>query len=390
MKIIHVVSGMDPRAGGISQAVRTMIRGLDGLGVVSEVVSTGLPSSTANDSFNTHFTGPGKTSWQFSLALSNWLRQNITRYDAVLVHGLWQHHTYAVYHALARIPGVRPRLFVMPHGMLDPWFQKAKGRKIKAIRNWLIWHVFEQRVIHMADGLLFTCETEKQLARTTFRPYRPKSERVVGLGVDAPPTYDREMNRAFAKRSTAANRRYLLFLGRIDVKKGVDLLLTAYLDLKTRRDDLPALVIAGPGMDTPFGVHLRKLARADPDVTFPGMLSGNAKWGAFYGCEAFVLPSHQENFGIAVVEALACGKPVLISDQVNIWQQIEDHGGGLIAKDTAEGIREMLLEWLSLAGANKALLSFQARTIYREHYAVPQAAEKLYRALVQPEIPVLT
>ncbi len=59
------------------------------------------------------------------------------------------------------------------------------------------------------------------------------------------------------------------------------------------------------------------------------MLTGDLKWGAFRAAEAFVLPSHQENFGIAVVEALACGKPVLISDKVNIWREIVEDGAGL-------------------------------------------------------------
>ena len=92
-------------------------------------------------------------------------------------------------------------------------------------------------------------------------------------------------------------------------------------------------MIAGPGLDTAFGREMRQLAESlcpqpstltpQPAVFFPDMLTGDAKWGALYGCEAFVLPSHQENFGIAVVEALACGKPVLISNQVNIWREIE-------------------------------------------------------------------
>ena len=68
---------------------------------------------------------------------------------------------------------------------------------------------------------------------------------------------------------------------------------------------------------------------ANSRITFTGMLSGNLKWGAFAAAEAFILPSHQENFGIAVAEALACGTPVLISDQVNIWREIVQDGSGL-------------------------------------------------------------
>jgi glycosyltransferase involved in cell wall biosynthesis len=73
------------------------------------------------------------------------------------------------------------------------------------------------------------------------------------------------------------------------------------------------------------------------------MLKGDVKWGAFYASEAFALPSHQENFGIAVAEALACGKPALLADKVNIAPQIAADGAGLMQPDTQEGTDELLL-----------------------------------------------
>jgi glycosyltransferase involved in cell wall biosynthesis len=83
------------------------------------------------------------------------------------------------------------------------------------------------------------------------------------------------------------------------------------------------------------------------------MLSGEAKWGAFYGCEVFVLPSHQENFGLAIVEALACSKPVLISNQVNIWREIQDFNAGIVADDTLEGTINLLGSWVYYADWRK-------------------------------------
>lgn len=383
MKIIHVVSGMDPKAGGISQAIRTMIGGLTDQGIYSEVVSVGseMGDHETNDPFPIHFTGPGKSAWQFSAGLQSWLNKNLAHYDAVLVHGLWQYHTYAVYQAINTINGPRPKVYVMPHGMLDPWFQQAKGREIKSLRNWLIWKFLEHRIIHLADGIFFTCETERKLARQTFSPYYPKSELVVGLGVHRPPPYTLEMQEAFSKACNVKNQRYLLFLGRIDEKKGVNLLVDAYLSLKSEGYDLPPLVIAGPGMDTPFGISIKKQALYDKEIYFPGMLSGPAKWGAFYGCEAFLLPSHQENFGIAVVEAMACSRPVLISDQVNIWREIENNGGGLVEKDTSDGVRNLLVNWLSLSQTERAHMSSKARKAFLGDFSVEKAAGKLGKVL---------
>ena len=391
MKIIHVTSGMDPKAGGVSQAIRTMIKGLSNLGVNNEVVCMGnMPEQglAEADNFTIHYVGPGKTGWQFNTKMLEWLKLNTTAYDIVLVHGLWLYHSYAVYRAFKNQGDETPKIFVMPHGMLDPWFQKAKGRKIKAIRNWIFWKLIENRIVHKADGLLFTCETEKLLARKTFSPYHPKSEKVVGLGVDVPPVATAKMEQAFLEKCPLGNRdKFLLFIGRIHEKKGVELLVRSYLALKSEGYGLPQLVIAGPGLETPYGQHIKKLAAKDKAIFFPGMLTGNAKWGAFYGSEAFILPSHQENFGIAVVEALACNKPVLITDQVNIWREIKSNHGGMIENDTLEGVKRLLKRWAKLSPVEKKNMSEKAGKVYTEYFSTSQAAIKLFEAVFQQHTP---
>ena len=246
----------------------------------------------------------------------------------------------------------------MPHGMLDPWFQRDKSRRLKAIRNSIYWWLFERRALNSADALLFTCEEELRLARTTFGGYRPKREINIGYGIAEPPVFEMQMREAFqGKCPELGNNRYLLFLGRIHPKKGVDLLIRAYAEvLKTDKlkTPLPDLVIAGPGWETSYGRQMRQLMDAAnceilpenaPRIHSVGMLEGDSKLGALFGCEAFVLPSHQENFGISVVEALACGKLVLISNKVNIWREIVEAGAGIVGDDTVEGIKNLLASW---------------------------------------------
>lgn len=383
MKLLHVVSSMDPKSGGVSQAVRTIIEGLSGENLTNEVVCTDtLHTYPIGDDFKTYFLGPGKSSWHYTSKLMSWLNENVRNYDAILVHGLWQYHTYAVYQATRNVDKKLFRIFVMPHGMLDPWFQRAKGRKIKAIRNWFFWKFIENKIINKSNGLFFTCETEKLLAKETFFPYTPQKEHVVGLGVQSPPAFKTEMQIEFAKKCDVDGKPYILFLSRINVKKGVDLLITAYMALKAKGFDLPVLVVAGPDLETPYGQQMLQLANNDPDIRFPGMLSGDAKWGAFYGCETFVLPSHQENFGIAVVEAMACGKPVLISDQVNIYREIEEGEGGLVAKDSLEGTKELLLKWISMDDSEKQQMASNAVKLYSNLYSVAPAARRLKEALL--------
>lgn len=385
MTILHITADMDPRAGGVCQAVRTMVAGLAARGVRSEVASLDDPAApyVAAEPFPMHALGPGRGPWAYSPRLGPWLDANLGRFDAVLVHGLWLYAGYAARQAWRRRGAARPPLFVMPHGMLDPYFQRAPGRRLKAARNWAYWKLVEGPVVNEATGVLFTCEEERRLARVPFRPYRPRRELVVGLGVEEPPAFAPAMRAALADiLPTAPERPYLLFLSRLHEKKGADLLVRAYA-AGAAGPDAPPLVVAGPGLDTPYGRAVRALAAGAPAgaVAFPGMVAGAGKWGAFYGAAAFVLPSHQENFGIAVVEALACGKPVLISNQINIWREIEAAGAGLVADDTPAGTHDLLARWARLPAAEQQAMGRRARAAYEQYFAIGPAADRLLAAL---------
>jgi glycosyltransferase involved in cell wall biosynthesis len=107
------------------------------------------------------------------------------------------------------------------------------------------------------------------------------------------------------------------------------------------------------------------------------MLSGDLKWGAFREAEVFVLPSHQENFGIAVVEALACGTPVLISRPVNIWREIESSGAGLVDSDTVEGCTRLLEQWLNLGDQAKMEMAARAVESFKQNFEITQTAVSL-------------
>jgi glycosyltransferase involved in cell wall biosynthesis len=334
----------------------------------------------AADNFTIHALGRGRGVWNFNPALLPWLKAHQADYDAVILNGLWQYQCYAVWKAAqaTKLP-----YYVFPHGMLDPWFQKLSVRPLKTIRNWMAWKLVEHRVVNHASALLFTCEEERRLARLPFRPYRPKREIVVGLGLPEPPPCQPAMQAAFAEKCPALNGHpYLLFLGRIHEKKGVDALIQAYAALG-RRDEtapLPKLVIAGPDLHLPYGQKMRRLATEtcpEHSVFWPGMLAGDAKWGALYHCDVSVLPSHQENFGISVVETLACGRPVLISDQVNIWREIQAAGAALVQPDSVAGARALLTDWFRLPPGTRSTMAARAKTCFENCFSLQSATQKL-------------
>jgi glycosyltransferase involved in cell wall biosynthesis len=395
MKILHVIASMDPEGGGVSQALRNIIPELDKLGVSSVVASLDHPSASylGKDIFQIIALGPSITSWRYSSKLIPYLKKNSSNFTHVIVHGLWQFHGYAVWHVIQnkiRRGKSTPKFFIIPHGMLDPYFQKAPERKLKALRNLLIWNLFEAKIINQANGILFTCETELRLARETFPNYKPTKELNVSFGIQPPPLKTEVLESAlFSSFPQIKSNNYILFLGRIDSKKGVDLLIKAYENVycnDLNDEQIPYLVIAGPGIETEFGKNLKKVVDSNEKlsklVIFTGMLKGHAKWALFYNCEVFVLPSHQENFGIAVAEAMACNAPVLISNQVNIWREIFNSGGGLIANDNLQGTIELLSVWRKLSASEKQSMGQKARLCFENQFSITPATKILFQTLL--------
>ena len=139
------------------------------------------------------------------------------------------------------------------------------------------------------------------------------------------------------------------------------------------------LVIAGPdeeGLRPELEAQAKRLGIASR-VHWTGMLEGDLKWGAFHAAEAFVLPSHQENFGIAVVEALACGVPVLISDKVNIWPDIAHDEAGIVNADTAEGTYRSMAALLAMQPEERRRMISNGIACFRARYEMKRTAQAL-------------
>jgi glycosyltransferase involved in cell wall biosynthesis len=320
-----------------------------------------------------HALGPSSSGYGYNGKLVPWLKENASRFDAVIVNGLWQYHSFGAWRAL-RNAGVP--YFVFTHGMLDPWFKRTYP--LKHLKKWIYWPLAEYRVLRDAQAVLFTSEEERLLARKSFWLYRA-NEHVIAYGTTPPPNDTAQLRERFlAANPELRGRRVLLFLSRIHVKKGCDLLIRALAGFAAAQPALH-LVVAGPDQ-TGWVEALQQLAHrlgVSDRVTWPGMLRGDMKWGAFYAAEAFILPSHQENFGIAVAEALGCGRPVLISDKVNIWREVQSHGAGIVASDTEEGTLKLLREWLSLTSDQRSTMGRNARALFEERFTVDAMAAGL-------------
>jgi glycosyltransferase involved in cell wall biosynthesis len=379
MKILHLVATIDPRTGGPLEGVRQCGAQLMSMGHLVEVASLDAPDAEFLRAFPlpVHALGPSHGHYRYTPRLVPWLREHAARFDAVIVNGLWQYHSLGAWKAL-HSTGVP--YYVFAHGMLDPWFKRAYP--LKHLKKWLYWPWAEYRVLRDARGVLFTTEDERILARRSFWLYRA-TERVVSFGTSAPPHDATRLRDLFwATYPELKNKRVILFLGRIHVKKGCDLLIRAFAHIAQSEPDTH-VVIAGPdctGWMATLKAQAEELGIANR-ITWPGMLQDDHKWGAFYASDAFILPSHQENFGIAVAEALGCGVPALISDKVNIWREVEADGAGFVASDTPAGTEQNLTRWLALNPASQRRMRAQAVETFNARFTIEAMSKDLLSVL---------
>jgi len=372
MRILHVIASLSPADGGPPEAVRQLARAYAGIGVGVEIVCLDPPSAPflAGLSFPVHALGQ-RWLGRFSLSprLWQWLHQNAPRFDGIVMNGIWIFPDIAVRSA-ARRSGIPYAVF--PHGALDPWFNRKYP--LKHLKKLLYWP-FQYSVLRDARAVLFTTATERDLALSSFRPNRWNSL-PVAYGISEPGgDPDLQIESFFEQLPALRGRRFLLFMSRLHEKKGCDLLLEAFTQVASEYSDLD-LVMAGPDQ-VGLRAKLQKIAAekgvADR-VHWPGMLTGDPKWGALRASDAFVLPSHQENFGIVVAESLAAGRPVLISNQVNIWPDIVEDGAGLVDDDNLAGTERLLRRWLELPAGQRHAMALSARSTFLRRYSMKNTA----------------
>ncbi len=323
MRILHVIGDLAPASGGPAKAGFEMARALVRRGHEVAIYTTdfGQPAGTPRDQLRDgvrlrFFPLQAPRIWLASWPMRRALARDLPKFDLLHLHSLYLFHDWAAGNLAMRI--AKPYL-VRPHGSLDPYIFRRHRLK-KAIFD--LW--FQNRVLAGASAIHYTAQEEMHLAE----PYVHGAPGVViPNGIDPADYTQLPPQGTFrARHPEIGDRRILLFLSRINFKKGLDILAGAVGQLK--RDDVH-LVIAGPD-----GGYLAETQRfvAEAGIaartTFTGMLTGQDKLAAFADATLFVLPSYSENFGIAVVEAMACGVPVLISDKVNIWREVVADGAG--------------------------------------------------------------
>jgi len=388
LRILHVIASLAPRYGGPSQVCVELCQELARAGEHVSIYTTNLDGPGTldvpcqvpvwvNGVEVRYFPVQSPRRYALSLPMARALRWTIPEQDLVHNHSLYFFPTTVSAH-LCRRAGVP--YVVRPHGTLDPYhFRHHRGRK------WVYERLFEWRNLNRAAAIHFTTREEQELTRPLGLTAPGV---VVSPGVHAERYQDGDRTGAAFRDEwpKTRGRRIVLFLGRLTEKKGLDLLVAAFGQLARQREDVH-LVLAGPDNDG-YGRTVRRWLEAERILdrsTFTGMLLGSRKHAALRAADLFALPSYTENFGVAVVEAMASGLPIVISNRVNIWREVADAGAGLVVNCDVGEVARAMASVLSDPAA-RTTMGERARRLVAERFTWPAAGKRMvevYREIVE-------
>ncbi|MEM6740770.1 MAG: glycosyltransferase [Pseudomonadota bacterium] len=384
--VLHVTPYMAAEAGGPPVVVDRLARRARAHGYTAQVLTTASYTSDGGAALAQRMPAMALLPSQRA-ALTGIGRQSVVRAvdsaDIVHLHTLWSPLVATAARA-ARRRGV-PYILAM-HGMLDPWSMEQKG-----LRKRIYWTLVERQVAEGATRLVYTTRLERE--RATGRLGHQAASAILPLGADAPPAPPLELAAEFfAGHPGLAGRPLLLFLGRLHPKKRPEALIAALPSLRAAHAQATA-VFVGTG---PSEAGLRAQAAAaglgildpqrnqtkhgsDAAVAFLGHLEGRTKWQALAAATLFALPSRQENFAIAVAEALRCGVPCLLTPEVAIADQVIAAGAGR-PLDPADPVSSLAAQSAALLDcpAERAKAAAAATALAERAFTWPSCARATY------------
>jgi glycosyltransferase involved in cell wall biosynthesis len=377
LRVLHVIPSTTLADGGPSVVVRTLAYALSERGVeVTVLAADGDGAGHLDVPLGTPVPdGPVVYRWfrrqtrfySVSLPLARWLDRHVAEFDVV--------HTHAVFSYPSVVAASRARRANVPYvlhpvGTLCGWGMQHR----RPIMKQLSFQLVERKLLASAAAVHWTSSQERAEAPPAARG---APARVIPEPVRAPDPAQVDVKQFYARHPEIGGRRVVLSCSRIDRKKGLDLLLEAFVFVLRSHPDA-VLVVAGAG-PAALEADLRRQAQGlglNGSVLWCGHLPEDEKWQAMRACEVFVLPSRSENFGLAVAEAMASGKPVVISDQVGIHDDVAAAGAGTVVPLGIRSFADAIVAMLS-DPSRASLVGSAAKRHAEQHYAPSAVADAL-------------
>ena len=397
MRVLHVCSALGPRLGGPSKAAFEMCRALAKKGLRVTLYATNLnergrwspvdrprvidvPTDRVliqDEVEIRYFPVRWPSRLAFSPDMARSLKNSIHEFNVVHIHSLYQFPSHIACREAKRwgVPYI-----LRPHGTLDPYI-----RQRHPLRKRVLMRLFQSSDLDHAAAIHYTTQEELRAAQ----PVGIKAPgAVIPLGVD-PAEFESLPPRGSFRRKypRLLNSELIVFIGRLSQQKGLDVLVESFRRVVARHPNAH-LVIAGPddeGQETVLRRQFKK-GGLEGSVTFAGMLVGQAKLALLADTDVWVLPSRMENFGMAVVEAMASGLAVVVSDRVQIHSEVSQAKAGLVVPCDSKQFADAICHLLEHEALRQSLGS-KARVLVHTRFRWETVADRLaalYESVCRP------
>ena len=354
IKILRIISTLNPESGGPQASIIKSSNSLVDGGFEVDVLVSDKKNYINNkkNKFNIIKLGIENRSYNFSFKIIDWIKKNKKKYDFFIIEGIWEFNSL-----LARLY-IKKNYFIITHGQLDPYFAENIFKRLK---KQVYWALFEKKNLINSNGILVSGSNEIKMIKNTF--VNTKGIKVHNVGYsynlniinDEKKNYKKIFDNKFPKLK---KMKFILFLGRIHHKKGCDILLDAILRVKDLNNYKFLIVGFSNRLNKYENYILKKInsnKRLYTSVFTSKFVSNDLKVACLKMCEATILPSRGENFGVSVTETLSVGKIPLITNKVGIFNEIKKYNSGIICNDNH----------LSVAIMIKKFINFKKKTLMK-------------------------
>ena len=376
MRFVHFL-GFYPEIGGPVRSTGNLIKSLKRKGVKCRIVSPLPPGYEQGrlEEYKMEFDvvyyemdGIYRYFPSYSSKFSSIIEEVLKDVDIIHLHGVFDYYTYYVCTHIKDKPVV-----LSPRGSIVEWGMKRKI--LSRIKKNLFLKSIGKKIFDRADKIHLTGEyEEREFERVVGSQYKNKIVVIPnGINLDINENINGKYFRGML--NIGEDKKIILFVGRITPEKGLDILIPAFCRVIKEIDNL-LLVIAGPdekGYKSEIIMLIDRYKISDK-VVFTGMIDGNMKWSAYKSADIFVLPSYTENFGMTVIEAMACGLPVVVSDKVGITREIKRYDAGIIVKTDVDSVYRGLKYALETDLSQKVE---NAQKMVKELYDIDKVADKM-------------
>lgn len=383
MRILHIL-GFYPETGGPYAAIRGLAIALLNRGLKIDILSPFPRDYDINklyketpESLNVKYIRESFLSRIFPSFSNEWktvLENILPRIDLVHVHGFFDHYTYVA----SKFSRLKP-VVMSPRGSIMNDAISTRGY----VKKNIYFKCIGKSIIRDVSAIHLVSQYEKEELLNVFKADSEEFNDKILLipnGINLEQFNNLPLKCSFKRKySVLSNNKYILFLGRINTIKGLDILVECFKKLCGIYNDL-YLVIVGPdnkGYSERVKKWLKDAGLLERSL-FTGMLTGRDKLAAILDAEVFVLPSYSENFGIAVIEAMACGIPVVVSNKVGISREIEGSNAGIVVETNPESVFKGVKALLDNDVLSKKV-AYNGRKLVEEYYDINIVADMMIK-----------